>query len=157
MTTSAKQMDLILWRHAEAEDGIHDSARALTKRGRKQASQMAKWLSARLPRDAAILVSPARRALQTAEALDREHQVSESIGTGASAVEVLDAAGWPGRGGTVVIVGHQPTLGNVAALLLSGGASDWPIKKGALWWITCRGRDGHAEVALRAAIAPDLA
>jgi phosphohistidine phosphatase len=156
MTAAVTQMDLVLWRHAEAEDGIHDSARALTKRGRKQAAQMAKWLSERLPGDAAILVSPARRTLQTAEALDRAHEVSERVGTGASAADMLAAAGWPERGGTLVVVGHQPTLGNVAALLLSGETSDWSIKKGALWWITGRLREGRVQVTLRAAMAPEL-
>ena len=39
-------MDLILWRHAEAEDGVGkpDTERELTKRGRKQAERMAEWL-----------------------------------------------------------------------------------------------------------------
>ena len=37
-------MDLILWRHAEAEVGSDDLARRLTVRGAKQARQMAAWL-----------------------------------------------------------------------------------------------------------------
>lgn len=150
------QLDLILWRHAEAEDGLDDSARALTKRGRKQAAQIAKWLKDRLPRVTEVLVSPAKRTVQTADALGLACRSTSKVGTGASAADVLEAAEWPHRNGAVVVVGHQPTLGRVAALLLSGTPSDWQIKKGALWWITCRKRNGDAEVALKAAITPDL-
>ena len=157
MTAEDNQMDLILWRHAEAEDGVDDSARALTKHGRKQAAQMANWLKDRLPDGAQVLVSPAKRTSQTAEPLGLPCQTSDKVGTGASAADVLAAADWPHRHGAVVIVGHQPTLGRVAALLLSGKASDWQVKKGAVWWISCRSRGGHAEVTLKAAITPDLA
>jgi len=49
-------MNLILWRHAEAEDfAPSDLARALTTKGRKQAQNVAKWLRTRLPDDALIL------------------------------------------------------------------------------------------------------
>ena len=68
-------MELILWRHAEAVDGIPDMARNLTARGKKQAEEMGKWLRARLPAQTRILVSPARRTLQTAEALTDKFEV----------------------------------------------------------------------------------
>ena len=58
-------MNLILWRHAEAEEiAPTDLARQLTVRGRKQAQAVAKWLRARLDEDAAILASPAVRTIQ---------------------------------------------------------------------------------------------
>ncbi|PKO72732.1 MAG: histidine phosphatase family protein [Betaproteobacteria bacterium HGW-Betaproteobacteria-14] len=149
-------MDLILWRHAEAEDGAPDAKRKLTPRGRKQAKQVALWLKKRLPADVRILVSPAVRAVQTAQALELPHEEVPRLGTGASASSLLGAAGWPQGGGTVVIVGHQPTLGRAAALLMTGDAADWSVRKGALWWFTCRMRGGSTETVLRAAIAPDL-
>ena len=148
-------MDLILWRHAEAEDGMPDSARELTKRGRKQAAQVADWLKERLPADCRILVSPTKRTGQTADALGRPYETHKKVGTGAAPAEVLSAAGWPGTTGTVLVVGHQPTLGGVAAQILCGEAADWTIKKGALWWFSCRERHG-GEVVLRAVIGPDL-
>jgi phosphohistidine phosphatase len=148
-------MDLILWRHAEAEDGVPDGERALTKKGHKQAAAMAAWLSERLPKRARILVSPATRAQQTAAALEHPFTTSREVGVGASATDVVEAAGWPDAGGTVVIVGHQPTLGRVAALLATGDEADWAIKKGALWWFTHRVRDGDGQVVLRAVIGPD--
>lgn len=158
-TPAAKDnsMDLILWRHAEAEDGAPDAKRKLTPRGRKQAKQIARWLKKRLPADARILASPAVRAMQTAQALELPFEEAPRLGTGASASSLLGAAGWPHAGGTVVVVGHQPTLGRAAALLMTGDAADWSVRKGALWWFSCRIRDGNAETVLRAVIAPDLA
>src|SRR4051812_1463990 len=101
-------MDLILWRHADAENGIHDSERKLTAKGIKQAARMAKWLRARLPANAVILASPAKRAQQTAEALTAEFKTIPELGLAASADGVLGAAGWPEREGVVIVVGHQP-------------------------------------------------
>jgi phosphohistidine phosphatase len=149
-------MDLILWRHAEAEDGAPDAKRKLTPRGRKQAKQVARWLAKRLPADARILASPAVRTVQTAEALARPFEELGKVGTGASAASLLGAVGWPHAGGIVVVVGHQPTLGRAAAQLLTGDAADWSVRKGALWWFTRRLRNGTEETVLRAVIAPDL-
>ena len=149
-------MDLILWRHAEAEDGAPDAKRKLTPRGQKQAQQVARWLKKRLPEGARILASPAVRAVQTAAALELPFEEAAKVGTGASASSLLGAAGWPRAGGTVVIVGHQPTLGRAAAQLLTGDAADWSVRKGALWWFTYRIRNGSPETVLRAVIAPDL-
>jgi phosphohistidine phosphatase len=148
--------DLVLWRHAQAEDGAPDRARELTARGRKQARAVARWLARRLPDDCRILVSPAARAQQTAAALDRPLETDLRVDVGASAPEVLAAAGWPDGVGTVLVVGHQPTLGQAAALALTGTASAWPVKKGAIWWLRRRVRDGAVEVVLRAVIGPDL-
>ena len=144
--------ELLLWRHADAEDGVPDSERALSKKGLKQAKQMAQWLKPRLPPDCLILASPARRAQQTAAALDLPYTTEKRVGLHANADDILVAAGWPRRKGAVLVVGHQPTLGQVAAELLSGEPGDWTIKKGALWWFSSR--DG--EPVLRAVIGTDL-
>ncbi|EIF30314.1 phosphohistidine phosphatase SixA [Burkholderia sp. Ch1-1] len=151
-------MDLILWRHAEAEDiASTDLARALTTRGRKQAQNVAKWLRTRLPDDALVLASPAVRTIQTAETLSDQYRVVRELAPNASADNVLDAAGWPGGvAQTVVIVGHQPTLGHVAARLLGNSEASWPLKKAGVWWIASRERDGDDQAVLRAAISPDL-
>jgi phosphohistidine phosphatase len=146
-------MDLILWRHADAEDGANDAARRLTPKGLKQAARMAAWLDSTLPKDARMLVSPAVRAQQTAEALARDAETSEHVNTGARAADVLKAVGWPNGSGTVIVVGHQPTLGAVAALALTGKASPWRIKKAGVWWIS--GRDA-ADPAVLAVMTPDL-
>lgn len=152
-------MNLILWRHAEAEDhASSDLARQLTTRGRKQAQAVARWLRARLDDDALILASPAARTMQTAEALTDQYRVVRELAPGASVAAILSAAGWPhGVAPTVVVVGHQPTLGDtVSHLLASAPAQGWALKKGALCWIASRERAGEDEAAMLAAITPDL-
>jgi phosphohistidine phosphatase len=148
-------MDLILWRHTEAEDGLPDINRELTGRGRKQASRMADWLNPRLPPDIRVLVSPATRTRQTAQALGREFEEMPALAPGASADDLLAAAGWPDAAYPVLIVGHQPTLGQVAMQLLAGQAGDLSVKKGGVWWFQGRERAGQLEVVLRAVAAPD--
>jgi phosphohistidine phosphatase len=145
-------MDLILWRHAEAEDGSPDSARRLTKRGRDQARRMAAWLKPRLPKRCEILVSPATRALETASALGVPFETSVAVGTNAVAADIIAEIGRPTRSKAVLIVGHQPTLGRVAARLLSGAEADWHFAKGALWWL----RHADGETKLYAAVHPKL-
>lgn len=153
-------MNLILWRHAEAEDSAaSDLARQLTTRGRKQAQSVARWLRARLPDDAVILASPAARTIQTAEALTDQYRVVRELAPNASVDDVLAAAGWPeGTASTVVVIGHQPTLGEVAARLLSDeeGCRSWALKKAGVFWIKSRERNGDGEAVLLAAITPDL-
>jgi phosphohistidine phosphatase len=152
-------MELVLWRHADAEDGLADMKRALTDKGRRQAARVAKWLRPRMEDKWEILVSPALRARQTADALDLEYDVRIPLGTAATEDALLREAGWPGNGRNVLIVGHQPTLGRVAARLLTGHVGDLAIKKGAIWWFTGRvDRQARlSESLLRAVIGPDFA
>lgn len=149
-------MELILWRHADAEDGFPDMARALTEKGLKQASDMAAWLNRRVPDDARILVSPAVRAQQTAAALKRDFTTLDALAPGAGVHAILDAASWPRAGGTVLIIGHQPTLGEVAAQLLSNSHDSCSLKKGAVWWLANRKRGGTSETVLKAVMPPEL-
>jgi phosphohistidine phosphatase len=151
-------MELILWRHAEAEDGHGkpDAERSLTGKGRKHARRMAEWLRPRLGRDWVILASPALRTLQTVEPLELPYEESEAVGLAATARGVLRAAGWPANPKNVVVVGHQPTLGEVAALLLLGGEGDTAIRKGALWWFATREREGKMATTLQAVVDPGL-
>ena len=149
-------MDLILWRHAEAVDGYPDAERALTEKGERDAKRMAKWLNDRLPDDAVIFVSPAQRTQQTASALRREFTTVAAIGTAAEPMDLLKAARWPRAAHTTLIVGHQPTLGRVASLLLTGAEGELGVKKGAVWWITGRQRGGRVQPVLCVMMAPDM-
>jgi phosphohistidine phosphatase len=154
-----KKMDLILWRHAEAEDAagdLPDTRRRLTARGEKQAIEMGQWLKKRLPKNVRILVSPTERTQMTAHALGLPFEIEQQIGTSTGAGDLLAASGWPDDGGTVLIVGHQPTLGRVAAQLLAGTKADWAVKKGSVWWFSGRTRTGETQTVLRAMVAPDL-
>jgi phosphohistidine phosphatase len=151
-------MDLILWRHAEAEvaaEGQDDLQRALTHKGERQARRMAAWLNHRLPATTRVLVSPALRCRQTAEALGREMRIVPTLAPDAPTAALAEAARWPRSSEPVLICGHQPTLGQLAAQLLAGVEQDWAVKKGAVWWLRWRQRDGEPEVTLHAVQGPD--
>lgn len=153
-------MDLILWRHADAQEGSPDMNRALTDKGHKQAVGMAAWLTPRLPKDTRVLVSPAVRAYQTANALGRDYEIIQEIAPGADGVHVLAAAGWPDAKGTILVVGHQPTLGEAASLLLcgqgEGGNRGLTIKKAGLIWLTNRVRGHTPQTLLKAALTVEM-
>ena len=148
-------MDLIIWRHAEAEDGIPDLERRLTAKGRKQAERVAQWLLQRLPARFALIASPAARAQQTAEALGVPVKTDKTLAPGASPAAILKASGWPDYKTAAVVVGHQPDLGRVVAELL-GTRGSFSVKKGGLWWISNRVRDEKDQVVVRAVVSPDL-
>jgi phosphohistidine phosphatase len=149
-------MDLILWRHAEAEEGPPDLERRLTAKGHKQAARVAAWLLQRLPAKLTVLSSPALRALATAEALGLPVKTVDRLAPGASVRAILEAAGWPERKSAVILVGHQPDLGRAAAFLVAGAEASWSVKKAGLWWLSDRVREDEAQVVVRAVVAPDL-
>jgi phosphohistidine phosphatase len=148
-------MDLILWRHAEAEDGVPDLERRLTAKGRKQAERVAQWLLQRMPARFILLSSPATRAQQTAEALSAPIKTDRTLAPGAAPAAIVKACGWPDYKGALVVVGHQPDLGRALAYLL-GASGSFSVKKGALWWISNRVRDEKDQVVVRAVVSPDL-
>jgi phosphohistidine phosphatase len=150
-------MELILWRHADAEDPgpKGDAARELTRKGRKQAERMAEWLRPRLEGRWLVLSSPAMRAVQTVEPLDMDYEIRAGLDTSAGMHDVLREAGWP-EGERVIVIGHQPTLGEVAAHLLGGTHGDIAVKKGAIWWFATRGRPGRDETVLKLVMNPDM-
>lgn len=149
-------MDLLLWRHAEAEEGNNDLQRRLTARGKQQAKAMAKWIREHQPKNLRILVSPAVRCQQTAAALDLPFETIRELGPQARVSNLIVASGWPAAGGSMLVIGHQPTLGRLASMLLSGQEADWKIKKGALWWFRSLGRLGDTQTVLRAVIPADV-
>jgi phosphohistidine phosphatase len=148
-------MDLIVWRHAEAEDGVPDLQRKLTAKGRKQAERVAQWLLQRLPSRFALIASPAVRAQQTAEALGVPIKTDKSLAPGAAPAAIIKACGWPDYKSAAVVVGHQPDLGLLLAEVL-GARGGLSIKKGGLWWVSNRVRDEKDQVVVRAVVSPDL-
>jgi phosphohistidine phosphatase len=154
-------MDLILWRHAEAlelREPADDFDRALTAKGERQAQRMAIWLNRQLPSSTRVLASPARRAQQTAAALDRRVKTVPALAPDATVEALLHAVRWPDAREPVLVVGHQPTLGLTAAYLLAGQPQAWTVRKAALWWLRVREREGRegAQVLLHAVVSPEL-
>ncbi len=149
-------MDLLIWRHAEAFDTSPDITRELTPKGYQQADIIARWLKPRLPENIRILVSPATRAQQTAKALDLPFETYAGISPTANSDGVLTDLGWPDAEGGVLIVGHQPTLGALAALALTENKQYWCIKKANLWWLSSKEKLGARKVTLKAVISPNM-
>jgi phosphohistidine phosphatase len=154
-------MDLILWRHAHAGDPCLDAqedlARPLTAKGERQAMRVADWLNRQLPDTTRVLVSPARRTRQTAEALGRAFRTVDALGPDASVEDVLAASRFPNGREAVLIIGHQPTLGAVLSHLLAPDAPVrvWSVRKGAVWWLRQRERHGVVELTVHAVFGPD--
>ncbi len=152
-------MDLIFWRHAEADDwtdGCDDLARSLTSRGEKQAKRMAGWLDRQLPEGTRILSSPARRCEQTVLALGRKYKMREELAPDTTADALLEAAGWPNGKSVVLMVGHQPSLGQAVARLLGLQQDSCPVRKGAVWWIRTRERDGDVQTVVVTVQSPEF-
>ena len=128
-------MDLVLWRHADAEleNPKGDAERVLTARGEEQARRQAEWLRTRVDAGWRILVSPAVRARQTVAPLGLPFQADRAVGLAATPRSVLEAAGWPDGSQPVLVVGHQPTLGEIVELLLG---RDLEVRKGAVIWLS---------------------
>ena len=152
-------MDLILWRHAEAlemREVQDDLDRALTPKGERQAQRMATWLNRQLPSTTRVLASPARRAQQTAAALERKFKTLPALAPDATVEGLLHAVRWPEAREPVLVVGHQPLLGLAAAYLLSGQPQSWTVRKGAVWWLRARQREGQLQIVLHAVVSPEL-
>lgn len=156
-------MDLILWRHAEAEDSALSEAQAqldmdrpLTQRGEKQALRMATWLDRQLPEGTRIWVSPARRCEQTALAFGRKYKLRAELSPGATPAELLELVQWPGNKLPVLVIGHQPVLGQTIAQLLGLKESECAVKKGALWWLRNREREGHSQTVIVTVQSPEM-
>lgn len=151
-------MDLILWRHAEAEslsEHGDDPQRPLTPRGEKQAARMAVWLDRQLPDGLRVLASPARRTEQTVRALGRKYKLRAELLPGGSPDDLLELVQWPRTRGAVLVVGHQPMLGQVVARLLGMRAQECSMRKGAVWWLRHRQRQESVETILLAVQSPD--
>lgn len=149
-------MELILWRHAEAAPGDPDAARSLTPHGHRQAEAMSRFLSPRLPANLRVIVSPARRTQETARALGRATETIEALAPGCDVTTLLASAGWPDSTHPVLVVGHQPTLGEVAARLVDGRPAAWALGTGSVCWLESRPRRGRSEAAVLASIEAEI-
>jgi phosphohistidine phosphatase len=121
---------LLLIRHAKAADASPDRERPLTDKGRRAAGAIGSWLQASGRVPDRVLVSTALRARQTwaaaAESLgvDPEQAVDQRIYDN-TVQALLDVIGeLAGEAGTVAVVGHNPSMGELAFALDDGEGDD---------------------------------
>jgi phosphohistidine phosphatase len=153
-------MDLIFWRHAEAEDereGLADIDRRLTARGEKQAARVAAWLDRHLPEGTRVFCSPALRCQQTVLPLGRKFKLRDELAQGSTAAAHLEVAQWPAARHPVMLIGHQPAMGEALAQLLHFKSGNCAIRKGAVWWLRTRERDGDVQTLVWAVQSPETA
>ncbi|MET3108302.1 phosphohistidine phosphatase [Oxalobacteraceae bacterium GrIS 2.11] len=154
-------MDLILWRHAHAEaleeSAPHrlDTERKLTQKGQKQAAKMALWLDSVLPHSCKILVSPSQRTMQTALALGRKFKVVAEVGTDSDVDQILSICNWPNSREPVLIIGHQPQLGEIVCRLIPS-ITECAMRKGNVWWISQKESEEDPMTFLKAVMTPEL-
>lgn len=152
-------MDLILWRHAEAEDaapGGSDMERQLTVRGEKQALRMAQWLERQLPESTRILSSPARRCEQTVLCLGRKYKTRDELSPDGQAEQLLNLVHWPKQKTPTLLVGHQPWLGQILSLALGQPEAALSVRKGSVWWLRSRERQGEWQTVLMCVQSPEF-
>jgi len=156
-------VDLVLWRHAEAEDwpegdpqGARDLERSLTPRGEKQAARMAAWMDRQLPDGARIFVSPARRCEQTALALGRKYKVRAELAPDATPEQLLQLVQWPLCKAPILVIGHQPTLGQTISRLMGLQQGECTVRKGAVWWLRHRDREGGHQTVVVTVQSPEV-
>lgn len=149
-------MELILWRHAEAADTAPDMARELTSKGRRQAREMAHWLTGQLSGPVRVIASPAARTRQTADALQLPVEVVNQIDPEASADALLAATGWPDGHGVVILVGHNPAISELAARLAGAGDTSLSLGRAAAWWYASSDDGAAPRLSLKTAMTPAL-
>lgn len=124
--------ELVLLRHAEAEIdslGIGDISRPLSERGRLAAQAAGRWLAGHRIAPVRVLCSPATRTRETLALVQPQLAAAEVI----IAPEIYEAT--PGEllalldnhlnAATVLLVGHNPGLERLVALLLEGRSDEF--------------------------------
>jgi phosphohistidine phosphatase len=156
-------MDLLIWRHAQAEnldpkvsDAASDLARPLTPRGEHQAERVAAWIEPRLPKGSRILSSPALRCESTVAYLGRKYKLQDELAPSGTSDDILQLLKWPDTRLPTVLVGHQPALGELIARLIGAESQKSSVRKGALWWLQYRERDGAKQMLIHAVVSPEL-
>ncbi len=151
--------EIIFWRHAEAhesDDGQDDLERKLTVKGQRQAERVAFWLDRNLPQHCKVFASEARRAQQTARCLPRKFKTLKELNPDVRPEAVLAAVGWGSQSEPIVLIGHQPWIGECIHWLLMDAVAPMTVRKGAVWWLQSRSREALTDVIVRAVATPEL-
>jgi phosphohistidine phosphatase len=161
---SMPNINLFIWRHAEAEDSSPDLARPLTARGQRDAARVAKALARHVDEKSFVVCSPAVRARETVAPLiarvSAQLEIDPRLAPDTDVEAVLNALEAAIASchddPTMVMVGHQPWVGQLARRLLTDEHGHWSVKKASAWWLVRRSRDGSAEWTLKSVLDPEL-
>lgn len=151
--------EIIFWRHAEAHEANpdqNDLDRKLTVKGQRQAERVAFWMDRNLPQQCKVFVSEAKRAQQTARCLPRKHKTLAELNPNAQPQDVLAAVGWGSQTEPIVVIGHQPWMGECIHWLLMDAIALMTVRKCAVWWLQSRTGDESSAVIVRAVVTPEL-
>jgi phosphohistidine phosphatase len=117
---------------------------------------MAHWLDRQLPEGVRILSSPAKRAEQTVIALGRKYKIRDELSPQSQPDQVLELVQWPNNKNSVLIVGHQPFLGQTIARLLQLPSGECSVRKGAVWWLRSRQKEEEQQTVLISVQAAEM-
>lgn len=150
-------MNLILWRHAQVEPSLlADWQRELSEEGMTNAQHAAHYLNTALPADCRVLVSPAKRAIQTASALQRPYEIVDALAPRTNVQDILEALDWPQletSDRTVVVVGHQPSLGLLIAHLTVENR-EFNVENTIAYWLSNRDENGQRATFIKGLFGP---
>lgn len=151
-------LQLILWRHAEAEYTSPDLPRQLTAKGKKQAQKIAQVLRDKLPEHYELYASQATRSQQTAAHLRDNAIILDTLNPDIDAKNLPRLLHSFADKKAVVVVGHQPWIGDLCAFLLNGNFEHermWSVKKGAFWWFQVSVQDDDFLAKLKMVLNPN--
>jgi phosphohistidine phosphatase len=117
---------------------------------------MGQWLDRQLPEGVRVMSSPAIRCEQTVKTLGRKVKYKSDLSPDATLDDFLASVGWPDSKMSVLVVGHQPVLGQAIAYLLGIPTGECSVRKGAVWWLRSRVRDGQTQTVVVSVQTPEL-
>lgn len=160
--------NIIIWRHAEAADGANDLKRPLTKKGQQQADKMAKWITHYFPSHYQLYTSEAQRTQQTAIPLNHNYQTTDILNPSGKIKHIIKFILQNIQVGNLILVGHQPWIGQLCLSLLIQEADNenrqhlpllYPVKKASIWWFELDIQDAQKKeyyCKLKAVLSPNL-
>ena len=130
-------MQLHILRHADADTkAATDSARTLSGKGEEQAREVAQFCRAQGIQPDVIFASPLIRAQQTAKPVAKELNVEVTtapwLACGAKPEVILAELAGLKNVSAVMLVGHEPDLGNLIAHLLGAESGSIHVRKASL-------------------------
>jgi phosphohistidine phosphatase len=88
--------------------------------------------------------------------MGRKYKIRDELSPQGSHEHLLELVQWPHGKNPVVVVAHQPFLGQTVAALLKLDAENFPIRKGAVWWLRSRLKEDQIQTVLITVQTPEM-